>query len=315
MAAAALTSAWEWQRPEGQWLRDGAARVSAASAEATQWTRQAAGQGVVAAKRAVGADKNEFKAPAPRDQVHRPVRLNVNAALLSVPEPLPSRPVDQAASAGSAGPTNQPVDLPRAPATGIWEAAGRIPGSAAGPPTAERPMRRSLDGLRRTGCRPGPGQASPSQGPPSRSPRGGVTRGGVGDLPAGEVESVRLVTSGGGPKGGYDAERRQNVAVPAGDAQWGTCPLPLPHEACRVIPRTFTSQRSVSTFLDALFLARPRIPRVPIASSVFLLAILRIQTSSSSASIMLRLLVRVGLEELSDAGTPATYAILVGGTH
>jgi len=195
VAAASMGLAWEWQRPEGRWLRDSAAQASAATSEATQWTRERAGQGLEAAKGALGVDKPVSTPPGPGARFVDASRTSTPRPPVG-PEPLLAHPVPGAVQAGAPAGA-PPVGLPDQVESGIWEAVGWVPGTVPPPSVDESAIFTSAD-IRVVPA----GLVRP------RVPRREGAGGDRVELPevelvvsaSGEVESVRLVSPGGGAK-------------------------------------------------------------------------------------------------------------------
>jgi hypothetical protein len=194
VAASLLWAAWEWRRPRGQWLRDGTAAASTATAGAVRKAREVAGSSFESARRFVGLQARlpETRLPSASGTVP-----SAEAGSASGAPPLVGRPLGATAPGGTGGEVVPQAGLASVPDSGVWKALGWVPGSPIEPLASE------TDPLS-----PAPIYSSAVQtvqGPDLVSPklRKGLPAGvRVEDLPeveivvsaTGEVESARFVS-------------------------------------------------------------------------------------------------------------------------
>lgn len=194
VAASSLWAGWAWRRPQGQWLRDGTAGASTATAGAVRKAREVAGSSFEAARRFVGLQAGPPETPLPAASGAVASREGGSA---SGTPPLVGRPIGATAPAVAGGEAVPQAGLASVPDSGIWKAIGWVPGSPIEPPASE------ADSLSPTPIYSSAAQTV--QGPELVSPklRKGLPAGvSVEDLPeveivvsaTGEVESARFVS-------------------------------------------------------------------------------------------------------------------------
>jgi hypothetical protein len=201
IAVLTAASAWQWRRPEGQWLRLGVAQLSRAASGGSQKAVQAARDELKVVTWKLGITKRQ---PMPDSPIRTDVGTAPHDQTPATIDALASRPVTQREGATTAS-TLLPIDLVRTPQGNVPQPDAPIPGA---------PGAVAVDAdLVATGSSvysaENPQVVRPSLVSP-RLPKGPPPGVRLEELPevelvistTGEVESVKLVSAGPGAQSG-----------------------------------------------------------------------------------------------------------------